>query len=447
MVNVDLQTTKPLVQNQAQAYVIIGTPSTVNGTGPWYWNCNGSNGGSTDYCSAQKTADQVNGVCGSSNGQSFSSIPSTNLCSVGTNTGVQGYGPWNWTCVGSNGGSTDNCSANKTNNPISGSCGSSNGQSFISSPTGNFCNQGDANNFYGSGPWYWTCAGQYGGNSVQCQANKTTVQNPINGHCGSSSGQSFVSAPTYNLCNQGDTNNFYGSGPWYWTCAGQYGGSSVQCQANKTTVQNPINGQCGFSSGRQFPYLPNTGLCDVGVNTGVMNVGNSWVWTCLGFAGGNSVQCNAYRTVVQNPINGQCGSSNGQQLSYAPTTGLCNLGANTPVVGTGNPWTWTCFGSNGGASTQCSAYRYVAPVSTCTSFSYSNWGACQSNSMQYRNVIASYPNGCIGGNPITSQSCVYIVPATCTTCQQPTCTTCQQQPVTPVIAIPRGLISLSLVEI
>ena len=56
----------------------------------------------------------VNGVCGSSNGQTFATAPTTNLCSAGTATAVSGSGPWTWSCTGSNGGSTANCSANKT---------------------------------------------------------------------------------------------------------------------------------------------------------------------------------------------------------------------------------------------------------------------------------------------------------------------------------------------
>lgn len=56
----------------------------------------------------------VNGSCGSANGGSFASAPTAGLCSAGTATSVTGSGPWNWSCKGSGGGSTANCSANKT---------------------------------------------------------------------------------------------------------------------------------------------------------------------------------------------------------------------------------------------------------------------------------------------------------------------------------------------
>ena len=53
----------------------------------------------------------VNGVCGSSNGGTFTGAPTANLCSAGTASSVTGTGPWNWTCAGSGGGTTASCSA------------------------------------------------------------------------------------------------------------------------------------------------------------------------------------------------------------------------------------------------------------------------------------------------------------------------------------------------
>ncbi|HSR89261.1 MAG TPA: hypothetical protein VLK22_02560, partial [Candidatus Udaeobacter sp.] len=42
----------------------------------------------------------VNGVCGSANGTTVPTIPTTNLCSVGAASSVNGSGPWTWTCAG-----------------------------------------------------------------------------------------------------------------------------------------------------------------------------------------------------------------------------------------------------------------------------------------------------------------------------------------------------------
>jgi hypothetical protein len=55
------------------------------------------------------------------------------------------------------------------------------------------------------------------------------------------------------------------------------------------------------------------------------------------------------------PVNGVCGSANGQTLTATPTTNLCNTGSSSAVTGNG-PWNWTCSGTNGGTqSPQCTA--------------------------------------------------------------------------------------------
>jgi hypothetical protein len=61
------------------------------------------------------SATAVNGSCGSANGVPTSTAPTTNLCSAGTASAVSGSGPWSWSCAGSNGGTTAQCSA-----PLSG---------------------------------------------------------------------------------------------------------------------------------------------------------------------------------------------------------------------------------------------------------------------------------------------------------------------------------------
>ena len=53
----------------------------------------------------------ISGTCGSANNTSVTSIPTTNLCTTGTASIVTGSGPWSWSCSGSYGGTTANCSA------------------------------------------------------------------------------------------------------------------------------------------------------------------------------------------------------------------------------------------------------------------------------------------------------------------------------------------------
>jgi len=52
-----------------------------------------------------------NGACGSANGNAHNLKPTSNRCTFGTPSTVTGAGPWNWQCIGANGGSSAPCSA------------------------------------------------------------------------------------------------------------------------------------------------------------------------------------------------------------------------------------------------------------------------------------------------------------------------------------------------
>ena len=53
----------------------------------------------------------VNGVCGAAHTVATATAPANNLCAAGNATVVSGTGPWSWSCVGTNGGSTASCNA------------------------------------------------------------------------------------------------------------------------------------------------------------------------------------------------------------------------------------------------------------------------------------------------------------------------------------------------
>jgi len=53
----------------------------------------------------------VDGVCGSANGLTFTKAPTANLCSVGTPSSLNGTGPWSWSCPGTSGGQSATCGA------------------------------------------------------------------------------------------------------------------------------------------------------------------------------------------------------------------------------------------------------------------------------------------------------------------------------------------------
>jgi len=144
---------------------------------------------------ASSTTTAVNGVCGSSNGGSDSSAPTTNLCTTGTASSVSGSGPWSWSCAGSGGGTSATCSATKVAaaQPVNGACGASNGASVSTAPTANLCTAGTASSVSGSGPWAWTCAGANGGSTASCSDKlASTGSSGTTGSSGSGSAPSLI---------------------------------------------------------------------------------------------------------------------------------------------------------------------------------------------------------------------------------------------------------------
>jgi hypothetical protein len=142
-------------------------------TGKWEWVCSGVSGGGDSNCYAYYSAamEKADGKCGIASGQSTPIIPSVNLCEKGVPSSVTGTGPWYWTCKGVSGGKDVKCSAKKPS-PRDGACGSSSGSrnGYVSAPTTDLCVSGSASSITGTGPWYWTCFGADGGKDVQCSA-------------------------------------------------------------------------------------------------------------------------------------------------------------------------------------------------------------------------------------------------------------------------------------
>ncbi|MDD3292937.1 MAG: hypothetical protein PHT67_02530, partial [Candidatus Pacebacteria bacterium] len=64
----------------------------------YYWTCtNSGSTGDQTYCFARRI-NPINGQCGSADGGSFTTAPSTNLCLAGTPSSVTSNGSWYWTC-------------------------------------------------------------------------------------------------------------------------------------------------------------------------------------------------------------------------------------------------------------------------------------------------------------------------------------------------------------
>jgi len=118
--------------------------------------------------------------CGSSNGQSFSTAPSTELCGTGNtvSTGVTPSGSgWSWECSGTTGAPVG-CSATQA---AAASCGSSNAQSFSAAPTTGLCGTGStvSTTVTQSGStWSWACSGTSGA-PLGCSATVTPASSCV----------------------------------------------------------------------------------------------------------------------------------------------------------------------------------------------------------------------------------------------------------------------------
>jgi Peptidase A4 family len=130
-------------------------------------------------------------------------------------------------------------------------------------------------------------------------------------------------------------------------CTGE--GGSATATATVTAIVKPIDGHCGSSNGQHLTSAPTTNLCSSGVASAVSSTGQTWSWSCAGLSGGHTQQCSASLLV-----NGQCGAANGVATNKAPSSGLCAAGTASGLGGSG-PWNWNCNGSNGGKNASCSA--------------------------------------------------------------------------------------------
>jgi len=111
------------VPNDYELCALGHSPTPVLSDSTWHWTCDTTTDqwhpGTQVLCSAPKIEPSaINGACGSANETPVLTSPKFNLCAIGTPAPLNppGSGPWNWTCKGENGGTTANCNA-----PIFGS--------------------------------------------------------------------------------------------------------------------------------------------------------------------------------------------------------------------------------------------------------------------------------------------------------------------------------------
>ncbi|QBB71199.1 hypothetical protein ELE36_13020 [Pseudolysobacter antarcticus] len=144
----------------------------------------------------------------------------------------------------------------------------------------------------------------------------------------------------------------------------------VNCSATSFTV----NAQAG-PSGTITPSGSQAVAAGTPVSFTVRPDAGHMISAVAGCGGGLS-QANVYTTAPVNadctvtasfsagPVNGACGTDNGQILSAQPVR-LCSAGTPSAVLGSG-PWTWTCAGSSGGTTASCAANAAVLTGTTTT---------------------------------------------------------------------------------
>ena len=198
-----------------------------------------------------KTKTAVNGLCGSSSGTVSTVAPSTDLCSQGSPSSVSGSGPWYWGCSGADGGTSANCIATKTPDAVNGVCGAATGRFFTSTPTDNLCSEGIASAVIDGEVWSWNCLGVNRGRDASCSANKSLTQ--VDGKCGAANGVTTSSKPML-LCSAGTPSDVAeSSSSWSWSCNGFNGGGRVSCSASTpATLANQYAVQTGQTSSIAF---------------------------------------------------------------------------------------------------------------------------------------------------------------------------------------------------
>ena len=367
-------------------YITYNTP-IVSGTGPWTWNCTGTNGGATDHCSAPK---KIDGVCGSNDKQNLSSQPTTGLCSAGTASSITHdtvNHDWTWKCNSTAGGLVSTpCIAYEK---INGSCGSA-GKLYgttphifsIVKPASNLCGYTSSSTTPittdTDTDWNWKCNGIHTGTSATCITY-------LKGSCGIAVNNHYTSTPPANvLCATGSASAVSGGtsgNPYTWTCKGAEGSASatVSCgapydgvcgSAVDSTIASPKTTKTYPLGTTTFGTATSSTFCSNGISSPVTplfpsllsTIPYTTIWTCAGskmttlVVAGTTPTCTAKVTV-----NGVCNNLT-TCTNTAPTGSLCQYGYIKTPPGIANPgettspWSWTCGGYNTGTdSPTCTA--------------------------------------------------------------------------------------------
>ncbi|MFA5169686.1 MAG: type II secretion system protein [Candidatus Paceibacterota bacterium] len=174
---------------------------------------------------------------------------------------------------------------------------------------------------------------------------------------------------------------------------------SYDSVTNSFTTEEPTAGSCGTAS-KTYLYTETTYGSDTFCIQGTANpsspsfpeLGSSTNWTCPGSNGGTTANCTASRGAT--PTSGSCGTKDGKYASIEPTeTQACLTGTITNMTGT---YSWTCAGSNGGDSPSCATVAATYTVVQFTTVGTTTWTVPTGvTSVEYL-VVAGGGGGAIG---------------------------------------------------
>lgn len=254
-------------------------------------------------------------------------------------------------------------------------------------------------------------------------SGSSTPTTPINAVCGTANGISVQTMPTGTAqCNPGKpTLAISGPGSFTWSCLSLNGGAEANCYALRGTMYT-VTASVSGGNGTVSPASQsvNGGQSATVTVTPALNYFADVNSTCGGNLSGTTFttgSVNAPCTVTASfsgqpaAVNGVCGSSNNGTFSTAPSTNLCSAGTNTSVITNTTTYNWSCNGSNGGTNVSCSATRTTTPPPSGGSdpgtgawwASANRLIADQSGTEAY--IKTSYVPGCLNGdNSVNSSS-------------------------------------------
>jgi hypothetical protein len=126
--------------------------------------------------------------------------------------------------------------------------------------------------------------------------------------------------------------------------------------------------------------------------------GNTSYWSCVGSNGGSTAQCSSQ---INSSTNAQCG----------PALNVCISGMFQDVSDTTGYANWSCLGTGGGSNSSCAILLQHQTYNWVTN----NWTVC-AGGIQTRTTackrgdgVTVDDNNCSGNRPITYQTCSMII--------------------------------------